>query len=321
MEMKKGLMFGYFIFALIFVLSFSVVSAGVLGNWFTGNSGGATGKVTVGDTPYCVSCAAPPYGCNYIGGTCEKCGELDCPSDLSCTDSDRSFSGFKKSLLVIGKTSASGGNNIPRADYCKNLNVISEAYCSSSSASLSALRGCNIVFPGDICFDGACRPKTGCEIYNIILYDKTAPSKDFYLPSGENIQLSLYPPSTVLNPNIVYTTKYIHGAGTDLVLPVMSSSSVKPTGYPSYPDIQLELVDVRKPAFGTRNSYLVRLRATACFSGIDFFGFCGDGVIQSNELCDGTNLNGKTCPTLGYVSGSLRCTSTCTFDVRECHFF
>src|SRR3989344_4021062 len=36
--MKKRLMLGSFAFALIFVLSFSVVSAGVLGNWFTKDS-------------------------------------------------------------------------------------------------------------------------------------------------------------------------------------------------------------------------------------------------------------------------------------------
>jgi len=45
---------------------------------------------------------------------------------------------------------------------------------------------------------------------------------------------------------------------------------------------------------------------------------CGDGTIQSGEDCEGTNLNGKTCQTLGYLTGTLNCTSSCTFDTSQC---
>ncbi len=43
-------------------------------------------------------------------------------------------------------------------------------------------------------------------------------------------------------------------------------------------------------------------------------GRCGDGVIQGNygETCDGSNLNGHTCVTQGFVSGSLACNPACT---------
>jgi len=45
---------------------------------------------------------------------------------------------------------------------------------------------------------------------------------------------------------------------------------------------------------------------------------CGDGVILGSEECDGSNLNGKTCQSLGYVSGALACKADCTFDKSAC---
>lgn len=51
---------------------------------------------------------------------------------------------------------------------------------------------------------------------------------------------------------------------------------------------------------------------------------CGDGFRQApngqgqNEECDGTDLNGKTCLTLGLRTGRLSCYPTCTYDTRRC---
>jgi len=49
-------------------------------------------------------------------------------------------------------------------------------------------------------------------------------------------------------------------------------------------------------------------------------GACGDGKIASNELCDGSNLNGKTCQDFGYINpNTLRCRSDCmAFDTSGC---
>lgn len=44
---------------------------------------------------------------------------------------------------------------------------------------------------------------------------------------------------------------------------------------------------------------------------------CGDGVVAGGEECDGTNLNGESCTSLGYDSGTLRC-ATCAFDTSRC---
>ncbi len=45
---------------------------------------------------------------------------------------------------------------------------------------------------------------------------------------------------------------------------------------------------------------------------------CGNGIIDANELCDGKNLNEKTCAILGYAGGSLECSSNCIFDTYNC---
>jgi hypothetical protein len=45
---------------------------------------------------------------------------------------------------------------------------------------------------------------------------------------------------------------------------------------------------------------------------------CGDAIIDVGEDCDATNLNGKTCATQGFSTGSLSCTASCTFNTSAC---
>lgn len=47
-------------------------------------------------------------------------------------------------------------------------------------------------------------------------------------------------------------------------------------------------------------------------------GYCGDGVRNGTEECDGTDLGGLTCMALGYSSGSLACNSTCSYVMTNC---
>ena len=45
---------------------------------------------------------------------------------------------------------------------------------------------------------------------------------------------------------------------------------------------------------------------------------CGNGIIEESEVCDGTSLNGETCVSQGYDSGTLACSSDCSsFDVSD----
>lgn len=48
-------------------------------------------------------------------------------------------------------------------------------------------------------------------------------------------------------------------------------------------------------------------------------GFCGDGLVLAadNETCESTNLNGETCVTLGFDSGTLSCATDCRSFVKS----
>lgn len=45
---------------------------------------------------------------------------------------------------------------------------------------------------------------------------------------------------------------------------------------------------------------------------------CGNNLIDEGEECDGSDLNNATCVSLGYVSGSLGCTTSCRYNTSFC---
>jgi hypothetical protein len=47
---------------------------------------------------------------------------------------------------------------------------------------------------------------------------------------------------------------------------------------------------------------------------------CGNDMVDADEECDGTDLDGKSCPDIdaGYIGGTLACGATCTFDASAC---
>lgn len=45
---------------------------------------------------------------------------------------------------------------------------------------------------------------------------------------------------------------------------------------------------------------------------------CGDGVRKDPEACDGEDLGGHDCVSLGYGGGNLRCTADCAYDTSAC---
>jgi hypothetical protein len=46
--------------------------------------------------------------------------------------------------------------------------------------------------------------------------------------------------------------------------------------------------------------------------------YCGDGNVDANEDCDGTDLHGGTCVTAGLGSGTLACGPGCRYDTSGC---
>lgn len=47
--------------------------------------------------------------------------------------------------------------------------------------------------------------------------------------------------------------------------------------------------------------------------------FCGDGKRSGSEQCDGKDLGGKTCKSLGHSGGPLGCKGTCVVDTSACY--
>lgn len=46
---------------------------------------------------------------------------------------------------------------------------------------------------------------------------------------------------------------------------------------------------------------------------------CGDGMVEGDEHCDGSDLGGASCASLGLGSGDLGCnTQTCNYDFGDC---
>jgi hypothetical protein len=46
---------------------------------------------------------------------------------------------------------------------------------------------------------------------------------------------------------------------------------------------------------------------------------CGNGIIEGKEQCDFQSLNGQTCLSLGFKTGTLSCTSDCMFYTKLCN--
>lgn len=63
------------------------------------------------------------------------------------------------------------------------------------------------------------------------------------------------------------------------------------------------------------------------FPGIELPGggggnsLCGNNIINLWEQCDGANLNGESCNSLGFGAGSLTCNTDCTFNAGGCDNF
>jgi hypothetical protein len=55
-----------------------------------------------------------------------------------------------------------------------------------------------------------------------------------------------------------------------------------------------------------------------CTPAVKGTAFCGDGTIGAGENCEGSNLGGATCQSLGFESGALACGPDCQFDTSGC---
>lgn len=104
------------------------------------------------------------------------------------------------------------------------------------------------------------------------------------------------------------------------------------TGFCSFPDEACESGQRYGKHAGGRTGRCVPVEevaetATGTSAGTDPHGTgestgsaatCGDGRIDANETCDGDDLGGADCVSLGYFGGTLSCTDACTLDESAC---
>lgn len=57
---------------------------------------------------------------------------------------------------------------------------------------------------------------------------------------------------------------------------------------------------------------------TMSASGATTPALCGNGAIDEGEDCDGAELAGASCQTLGHVEGDLLCSEQCQYDEQQC---
>jgi hypothetical protein len=53
--------------------------------------------------------------------------------------------------------------------------------------------------------------------------------------------------------------------------------------------------------------------------GGSFQYYCGDGFIDPGETCDGADLDGETCSSQGFASGTLTCSTACALVTSACN--
>jgi hypothetical protein len=45
---------------------------------------------------------------------------------------------------------------------------------------------------------------------------------------------------------------------------------------------------------------------------------CGNGIVDGDDQCEGVDLNGQSCSSLGFAGGTLACTAGCALDASNC---
>lgn len=75
-------------------------------------------------------------------------------------------------------------------------------------------------------------------------------------------------------------------------------------------------MSTRKVSFSV---HAIVFAALSCFCCYVSAAACGNNRIQQAEVCDGANLDGQSCTTLGFEGGSLACAADCSaFDTIAC---
>ncbi len=69
---------------------------------------------------------------------------------------------------------------------------------------------------------------------------------------------------------------------------------------------------------GQEELLLVRDQVSDLVIQLDEHTLCGNGQLDADEACDGTNLNGEDCLSQGFTGGNLTCGLSCELDTSDC---
>ncbi len=75
---------------------------------------------------------------------------------------------------------------------------------------------------------------------------------------------------------------------------------------------------MRSSPWGTLYVGLLLFAAGGLAAGCKDNVVCGDDKVGAGESCDGSILDGASCQTLGFTSGTLGCTDQCLYDLTGC---
>lgn len=66
------------------------------------------------------------------------------------------------------------------------------------------------------------------------------------------------------------------------------------------------------------NIFEARADVATISVSVEVTSICGNDSVEGDEQCDGSDLGGQTCVSLGYYGGTLACKADCTFDTSGC---
>jgi len=92
---------------------------------------------------------------------------------------------------------------------------------------------------------------------------------------------------------------------------------INPSGDGSY-KINIQTLDSSLNLLDRADAMIAILNPVQIGLKVKVIAFCGNGTVEEGEQCDGSDLAGQTCESLGYAGGTLSCNPDCTFDTSGC---